>query len=433
MPSFSLDELKAAREILYRKSGTKTYSYKGPNDPATAHEKACHCTASIIAKMQELEANCSQTIYTYVCSAGDLLRVSVLMNLSINGNNGNNLEKRLQVVENKLKTFEINTRLNATVNQWPLPSVANPPGSSNRLDLIKEMINSAPVSSPNKRKRTDDNKSNNREDWQEMGKRNKVVKSGSQPVLRGKPPAGSVSRGSGDLFEVFLYNYNVDATPNAVLKYFKGEGISAYHVRFRCHPDSPMKRFVMKIGVRDDIEKIVLALPEYTGCRWYDPVNPPDPDNRPRGFYNNSRRITGPGVSFPAPSRGTPTRSVHSPSQVVGNSDSDTNVMSAAVRPSPPPYSRSDVVITPATSVTEPEFYTPPISTISDSTSTVTATTTATSATSSTTATSSAQPSILSVSRFIKPLVSSESVEKPSFQVGSPMSMNYIPDPLLNS
>ena len=197
-----IDELKAAREILFRNSGTKLYSYKGPHDPATAHDKACHCTASIIAKMQELDTNCQQTIFKYVCSAVDLFR---LMNLSNNERNGNNFEKRLQEVERDIKTIKSNSSLNSTNvhNQWPLPSVSNTSGSaalpSRRWELIKEMSNKASVSSPNKRKRSDDN---NSDAWQEVARRKKAVKPGNQSVLKGKPPSGAGPNGA-ELWEVF--------------------------------------------------------------------------------------------------------------------------------------------------------------------------------------------------------------------------------------
>ena len=53
--NFGFDELKVAREALFRKSGTRTYKYVGPNDPATQVEKSNHCCAGIISKLQDLQ------------------------------------------------------------------------------------------------------------------------------------------------------------------------------------------------------------------------------------------------------------------------------------------------------------------------------------------------------------------------------------------
>ena len=94
--------------------------------------------------------------------------------------------------------------------------------------------------------------------------------------------------------QVFLFRYNHDATPDAVLKYFKGEGVNAYHIRLRCAEYSDTKCFVMRIRSRDDFKKVVRALPEFTGCRWYIPDVPPDRGAKPPSYFNTGRRINGP-------------------------------------------------------------------------------------------------------------------------------------------
>ena len=40
--------------------------------------------------------------------------------------------------------------------------------------------------------------------------------------------------------------------------------------------------------------KVMHALPEYTGCRWYDPDNRPVENARRKGFFNHGRYISGP-------------------------------------------------------------------------------------------------------------------------------------------
>ena len=52
----------------------------------------------------------------------------------------------------------------------------------------------------------------------------------------------------------------------------------------------------MTIRNKENFKNVVLALPEFTGCRWYNPEIPPNPQEKPKGYYNNGRRITGPDV-----------------------------------------------------------------------------------------------------------------------------------------
>ena len=225
----------------------------------------------------------------------------------------------------------------------------------------------------------------------------------------------------------FLFNYNEDADPSSVLKYFQDEGISAKHARYRCHPDSQVKHFVMKFRDRDDFDKIVLALPDFTGCRWYDPVNRPDREKRPKGFFNNGQRITGPGLSIQAYGHGTPSRSVQISPSAFNTPVPETvpSEVSSGVRSSPPPYTRfsADVQV-PQTSI---PVTTNQVSTTPQASVTTTDSISATAKT-TTTVTFSAPSLVLSVSKFITPLPPIETGDSPKFQVGSPMSLNYVPD-----
>ena len=94
--------------------------------------------------------------------------------------------------------------------------------------------------------------------------------------------------------EIFLFNFEEDAKEKDVFDHFLARGVSVKNVRYRCHPDSDIKRFVMKIRNEGDFMKVVYALPDYTGCRWYDPENRPEQNGRKRGFFNNGRFISGP-------------------------------------------------------------------------------------------------------------------------------------------
>ena len=433
VPSFNLDELKAAREVLYRNSGTKVYIYKGPNDPSTADEKSRHCAASIIYKMQELDTLSSHTTYDYVCSASDLFRVAGLMFLH---NNDRNTEKRLQFIESKIKSMETNASLNTTASvQWPLPSVNNPGSGfapSKRIDLINKMSKTSSASSPNKRKRSDGYNS----DTVQVNMRPKIPQ--NHNVLKGKPSRGLGSKPT-DICEVFLYNYCEDADPESVLNHFRSQGVNAVSARFRCHPNNPDKKFVMRIKAKEDFAKVVFALPDFTGCRWYDPVHRPDPDNRPKGFFNNGRKILGPVGSL---------QSSHDTTQVNQNADPG-EPMHLVERPDPPPYSRQAPVLAehqhssdpttdhtnvptgPGGSSSPPHAVPltqaqciPPSVPMSES-SPICTSSNGTATTTTVPAASLVNTAAHSVSSFIKPLVNTEHV-KPTFQVGSAVSLNYV-------
>ena len=53
--NFSLEEIKAARELLFKSTGTKAYNYRPPNEPCTLSDKSSHCVASIIHKIKDLD------------------------------------------------------------------------------------------------------------------------------------------------------------------------------------------------------------------------------------------------------------------------------------------------------------------------------------------------------------------------------------------
>ena len=303
--NFGLDEIKSARESLFRNTGIKSYSYKGPHDPATQHAKAKHCVASIIAKIHELDA--SNQLVRYVNSAVDLFRLASMFT------NGDDMEQRLRRIEMDIKYLKTTPQVQNPA-AVPTPRYSKTPVSTNRQTLLKNMSTPTPatstsyVDSPNKRRRTGEslqeaNGSNakqaevlrdgkvNTGNWDKAEYKKNGHRPGSQSTVKGKP-----LNNQGDPLEVFLYRYSIDATPAAVLKHFKDEGVNAYHNRLRCHENSETKCFVMKIRSRDDFSKVVRALPEFTGCRWYVPGIPPNPGETPKRYFNNGLRITGPDV-----------------------------------------------------------------------------------------------------------------------------------------
>ena len=300
-----LDEIKAARECLFKSTGTKVYKYYGPNDPSTQNDKAKHCVASIIGKTQELDKS-DQTI-NYVNSSVDLFRlVAMFSNSGFSGRStGNTIssnidEKRIIRLENDMKYLK---SLPHNQNPAAIPTPRYISSGSNRDTLLKSLSNptasSPSLDSPNKRRRTGEfipnkERSSSRAGdarWSTAEYRKNGKRPNSQHVPKGKPPNNQHT----GVYEVFLFRYSSDETPETVLKYFKDEGVSsAFDVRYRCSELSETKHFVMKIRNREDFPKIVLALPEFTGCRWYIPGSPPNREDRPKGYFNNGWRIVGP-------------------------------------------------------------------------------------------------------------------------------------------
>ena len=283
--NFSLEEIKASRELLYRNTGTRSYKYVGPHDPATTSQKSAHCVTSIVNKLKELDLQNKKYQLKFLCSAEDLFR---LLNFS-SANSGNIAEHRMSMLENEMR--DIKSKLNNANlpaphvpsqikgNQSMWPSLGEP---ASRINLLKHMssASNASVSSPNKRRRVDETSDNN-------------VRT-PKPVLKGRPPRSGL-RGA-ESHSIFLFNFDEEATEKDVWDYFHEQKVSVINVRFRCHPESAVKRFIMRIKNKEDFDKVVLSLPEFTGCRWYDPENRPNPNDRPKGYFNNGMLITGPGL-----------------------------------------------------------------------------------------------------------------------------------------
>ena len=290
--NFSLDEMKVSREMLFRKTGTIAYRYAGPNEPATAQDKSTHLATSIVMKIKELDRVNNLFKINYLCTAEDLFR---LMNISSVNAVNNSLEQRMSALEREMREIKSSVKPVSSqnkVNQSVWPSVGE---ASNRLNLIKQMSSKAAesVSSPNKRRRVEESSNNPVQQRAPIRRNDTRPQRLNTPGLRGKAPNQTDVKGA-EVHEIFLFNY-ADASEEAVLEYFRSRGVSAKAVRYRCHPESEVKKFVMKIHKKQDFDKVVYSLPEYTGCRWYDPEHRPDPSGaRPKGYFNNGRFITGP-------------------------------------------------------------------------------------------------------------------------------------------
>ena len=287
--NFGMDEIKAARESLFRNTGTSKYSYKGLCDPSPDGDRIHHCVSGIIGKMQELGNRVSKVHVKYVCSAEDLFRLFKFVN---NKPVQSDIEERVAKLEREIKSSQ-----NVPKSVWSSAGGSVPPNRANLHRVMRQSQETAQT--PNKKRRFEESSSiPGGEPW------NTVIhkKNGQRPAKSsglgqlGKPSSNS---NKDDVPEVFLFNFNESATPELVKEHFKGRGLNALNVRYRCHPESEIKRFVMKIRSADEFDLVVESLPDFTGCRWYNPMLRPDPSDRPKGYFNNGKYIVGPNCRIP--------------------------------------------------------------------------------------------------------------------------------------
>ena len=312
--NFPLSDIKEAREILFKQTGTKLYRYQGPKDPATVNDKSKHAVMGIIQKVDDL--NNSGVSVKFYNSAEDLFRLSRMMiGQSTNKVSEDFSKDKFDEMSRRLNSLEFDMRYIKS-----LPHNLNPAATpmprylpvTNRQNIFKQNdfpnLNSpvrpkaqAPIAnSASKRRRTSVGGniplSNNTDvprgspAWKTVQK--KRNKPDTDHVPKGRPPPERQSQSH----EIFLFRYMEDETPSSILNYFKGVGVSsAHHVRYRCSPYSQTKNFVMKFRDMNELKYIIRGLPEYTGCRPYCP-EPPGENERPRGYFNYGGTISGPDV-----------------------------------------------------------------------------------------------------------------------------------------
>ena len=282
--NFGLDELKASPEALFKLTGTKRYVYKGPNDPATSHQKSAYCVASMIKKLQDLEHGLQFQV-KFMCPSFDLFRL-----LNTVPTNVGNIESRLAALEqDQLKLSELEKEVNklkATQSASGGPSSTFAPSVSgypplalptyaSRTALINNVKNKQRPQTP-KRMRSEDG------DFNEiLYKKNGVRPKRNKPSFWGKQAESSVPSDlvGAEVNEVFLYNYRNTASPEVVKDHFLSHNISVVNVRQRSREDAFTKSFVMKISNKGDFEKVIKVLPYRTGARWYERI--PPQANRP--------------------------------------------------------------------------------------------------------------------------------------------------------
>ena len=164
--NFGWDEIKDAREVLYRKTGT--IKYRPSNDQGGQGDKGKHCVASIIAKLVELEKRSYPV--TIGNSAADLFRLANMVSNSGAKSKLGYIEMSgaSSIDERRLSRISINERritcVEADVHYLKsLPHNRNPaatptprvfPDTSKRQNLLNSLNVSDTPTTPNKRRRT---------------------------------------------------------------------------------------------------------------------------------------------------------------------------------------------------------------------------------------------------------------------------------------
>ena len=304
--NFPLSDIKEAREILFKQTGSKTYRYQGPKDPATSHEKSRHAVLGIMQKIDDL-ANSGVHVKFYN-SAEDLFRLSNMMISQSISKASDDFSKEkfddmgrtiqslvddvryLKSLPHNIKTADIPMPRSVPQNPWfkpkDFPGLDSPSRSTSanvsshkrrKFVNVKKALPNSPLVTPGSPA------------WEVVQrKRNKPD---VEHVPKGRPPPVKKSH------EVFLFRYMDDETPASVLKYFKDVGVqSAHHARYCCSEFSSSKSFVLRFRDINEFKYIIRALPEYTGCRWYTSEPPSGDEGRPPGYFNYGGRIKGPDV-----------------------------------------------------------------------------------------------------------------------------------------
>ena len=281
---FTLNEIKSAREALFRGAAVGRYSYRPPNNPSTAHQLSAHCVGSIISKLNELEHERDQPHIKIVCPAEELFNLMNVHMLMYNPVESCSIEDRVNQLEREVKVLKFSAN---SINQWkPKPPVT--PVNS-RQNLISDIRNSNYPSTPgsaSKRPRSMD-----LDPWAEVARK----KNGVRPQKRSKPSfwgkegtVASTDLVGAEINEVFLFNYRNIATEEVVKRHFEKHQINVLKVYQRSKEGSDVKSFVMKIVNKADFEKVVTVLPWQTGARWYERQQS-DPAQRPSAYFNKVR------------------------------------------------------------------------------------------------------------------------------------------------
>ena len=271
--NFSLEEIKIAREQLFRASGSvnQKYIYKPPNDPASTNQISEHCVFSIMAKLNELDAK--SHIVKFACPAEDLYKITAL---SAADKKDSDYEERLSSLERRVNNIEnkgniIQPQFPALSNENQFPALMNqnqataPPNQrSNRSTLLSEILKSQKPATPGSAKRPRDNRNN---EWiQVTNRRNNKPR---PPAVWGKNVPKSKELLGAKFFKVFLFNYQNSATPELVKDHFIEAGVRIVDVNLRSAPDREIRSFVMRIKFKEDYNIILENLPSRTGARWY--------------------------------------------------------------------------------------------------------------------------------------------------------------------
>ena len=282
--NFTLNEIKSAREALFRGSGVTHYRYQPPHNPATAQQTAAHCVGSIISKLNELDFEFNQPPIKIVCPSEELFSLFNVYKLVYNPSESCPMEDRVSALEKDMKMMKSTSSIS---NQ--LQPKAHSNTFNSRQNLINDVRNSNFPSTPSSTKRP--RSADKKDSWEDVVyKRN-----GERPQKRIKPSfwgkedtATTNDLLGAEIHDVFLFNYKNLATDDVVKKHFEKHGIKVLKIYQRSREGSDVKSFVMRLANKADFDKVVAILPWQTGARWYERLVR-DPAQRPSAYFNKAK------------------------------------------------------------------------------------------------------------------------------------------------
>ena len=258
---FTLDEIKSAREALYRASGVGRYIYCPPVQPATAQQVASHCVSTIISKLNELDYNQNGMAIKIVCPAEEVFHLFNMLMMVYNPAQSTPLEDRVRALE--LKVNQMDSTQSANQRQ----SNAQSSTFTSRHKVINDIRNSNFPRTPQSAKRT---RSIDDESWVDVSVKASAPKPPQKrikPSFWGKADTVANSDLSGvEVHDVFLFNYRKIATEEVVRLHFEKHDIQIVKIYQRSRDGSDVKSFVVRLARKADFDKLVKVLPWQTGA-----------------------------------------------------------------------------------------------------------------------------------------------------------------------
>ena len=301
--TFSLEELKEAREVLFTScEPSKKYDYRGPRSPATDRDKILDAFEGIYTRMVKLDAQNSMPKFSV--PSEDLMRL-------FNTRNDNHFRCNEQFSQVNTELNKVNKELSefkatfhnvvavlTSTNQPSFPNVAStgsmtgvPPGVRQRLLSTGSKRSASEFSDdedtphsgtdveqgfelPRNQRRKAAKKVRVNTPPQDKRKYSEVTKTNAKD----KPPptwgtAKVTSSFKGAVSDLFLYNCDITVTTQDVVDYYKANNIELRNVEKLSHKEAARTSFKLSSASQEDCDKILSGeiLPEGIAVRKFIP------------------------------------------------------------------------------------------------------------------------------------------------------------------